>query len=445
MDVNPSVRHMFGNDSSFSQHCTQSGLDLPSTCQGLLESHFDIVIVNSVLDTYGAELIDQDEEESVRQLFAGISSASKSGATVIVGRFMSKLCCSMSIYEQSQLSPTKVADLPWRRSFIPGGHVFDTLRNNKRRDDDKNGQDSAPPPPHELSSRFSAEVDGIPQRAEIVVPMLPNVHERDQKRKQAARSFCDGLHGSMPCEQIINNMLATHIQMYVDLVEKRSHCQTHSLLFVAHPDDEALFFGAELVTHPSCWVVVSLTNGNNQWRKAEFEESMRRSGAVGLIWNYKDCSTCLPFVSTELSPILLEDQVRFLLDLRSDWSRIVTHGIAGEYGHPQHRALHNVIVNVCEDIGCLEKLWCVHPVAWHQDWVSRSHSHSQLERFSLLEAYGSQRDAIRKFINLETVVVPYHEHVRNISSLAVGCQHSLDDRSAAAFFRWFCNSWVGKN
>jgi len=68
-----------------------------------------------------------------------------------------------------------------------------------------------------------------------------------------------------------------------------------------------------------------------------------------------------------------------------------------------------------------------------------------LERFSLLEAYGSQQHAIRKFINLETVVVPYHEHVQNISSLAVGCQHSLDDRNAAAFFRWFCNSWVGKN
>ena len=113
----------------------------------------------------------------------------------------------------------------------------------------------------------------------------------------------------------------------------------------------------------------------------------------------------------------------------------ITDGLAGEYGHPQHRAVHDVVVDICEDVGCLSRIWCVHPLRWHKDYEQQSHSHSQLERLSLLDVYDSQRDMMW-LRNLETKLVPYHVHRQNRSAMLVGCLHDLPQ------FRWYCRTWA---
>ena len=46
-------------------------------------------------------------------------------------------------------------------------------------------------------------------------------------------------------------------------------------MIVAHPDDEALFGGAELLTHPDEYKVVVIDEYHNDIRRREFLDSMR--------------------------------------------------------------------------------------------------------------------------------------------------------------------------
>ena len=164
-----------------------------------------------------------------------------------------------------------------------------------------------------------------------------------------------------------------------------------------------------------------------------------------IIWSYNDCVECVPLTSTE-SPFTFHDQVAFLLGLRKDWKKIVTHGFGGEYGHPQHRAVHDVVVAVARTLHLLPRVWCIHPLRWHENWLNGDgKTFAQLERIDLMDfAYPSQKAVWTWLINLETSFVPYVEHVSNMSALAIGCQHSMRVNAATAVFRWFCLSWCGK-
>ena len=46
------------------------------------------------------------------------------------------------------------------------------------------------------------------------------------------------------------------------------------LMIVAHPDDEALFGGAELLTHSKEYKVIAVDESHNHVRKGEFKASM---------------------------------------------------------------------------------------------------------------------------------------------------------------------------
>ena len=50
------------------------------------------------------------------------------------------------------------------------------------------------------------------------------------------------------------------------------------IMIVAHPDDEALFGGAELLSHPNEYKVVVIDEYHNDIRRREFLDSMRFIG-----------------------------------------------------------------------------------------------------------------------------------------------------------------------
>ncbi len=108
------------------------------------------------------------------------------------------------------------------------------------------------------------------------------------------------------------------------------------VLFVAHPDDEILFFLRPLL-HESGWLVVCVTNGGSKVRSAEFHSAMTELKHRNHIWNFRDGTDTL------WNHRRLGARIRRVLALRKDWSMVATHNAEGEYGHPQHKQLHTIV------------------------------------------------------------------------------------------------------
>ena len=104
--------------------------------------------------------------------------------------------------------------------------------------------------------------------------------------------------------------------------------QINKLMIVAHPDDELIFGGAELIQHGPEYKVICLTNKSNKTRSKEFEQVMGKLN-VGS-WEMLDYEDKLD--STE------EFNLNDILSYKN-WKKIVTHNPIGEYGHPQHKLI----------------------------------------------------------------------------------------------------------
>lgn len=103
------------------------------------------------------------------------------------------------------------------------------------------------------------------------------------------------------------------------------------LMVVAHPDDEVIFGGAHLLQERH-WKVICITNGDNPVRSREFKKVMRLVGADYEIWNYRDTySDAFDITNLRRDLQRLMQQNRFEM--------VVTHGLKGEYGHPQHKVI----------------------------------------------------------------------------------------------------------
>lgn len=111
--------------------------------------------------------------------------------------------------------------------------------------------------------------------------------------------------------------------------------QVETLVVVAHPDDETLYFGPWLVAGlaPHCDVLV-VTDGDHDGRGAQRQDSLRRAAAAFGVrevwqWDFSDH----PGFLLPLEP--LEARLRALGDERG-YAQVLTHSPHGEYGHLNH-------------------------------------------------------------------------------------------------------------
>ena len=150
-------------------------------------------------------------------------------------------------------------------------------------------------------------------------------------------------------------------------------------MITAHPDDEALFGGAELLTHSDEYKVVVVDEYHSKIRRKEFKASMKFIG----IKEYEHWTGYKGGEDYHREKLIYE----LLRVLRErDWIKVVTHNKVGEYGHPRHRALHEILNHLRPDI------------LWRFDKGKKRLSNKILiKKRDLLKVYESQRDVLGWF------------------------------------------------
>lgn len=115
-----------------------------------------------------------------------------------------------------------------------------------------------------------------------------------------------------------------------------------NLMIVAHPDDEILWGGDQLIKDK--YMVVCVTCGTSEVRDAEFKSVMKETGDSYKLLGYVDTVNKVAD-NWSSSYFSIEKDVKRIIDSR-DWNKIVTHNPDGEYGHMHHKLLNRIVTEV---------------------------------------------------------------------------------------------------
>ena len=172
------------------------------------------------------------------------------------------------------------------------------------------------------------------------------------------------------------------------------------ILFVAHPDDETLFFSSILFRYRRSLHVVCVTDGNGDGekalRQAQFRTAMKRFGVAS--FEFLDEPD---HYETRLSIAKIIENIRAMRPGggtgRPQLKAVYTHGPLGEYGHPHHqdvsRAVHESFFRKCPV--------CSPSYNLDPDFIYKlTKQQFALKREILTEVYSSET---RRFLNLVPV------------------------------------------
>jgi LmbE family N-acetylglucosaminyl deacetylase len=132
------------------------------------------------------------------------------------------------------------------------------------------------------------------------------------------------------------------------------------LLIVAHPDDELLWGGANLLREPG-WLVVCATNAEHPVRSKEFAKTMSFCNATQFkMYNVKDVYTEDDVISDRLF-VGSEFETRLTDLAKQSWKVVLTHNEQGEYGHAHHKSVHRLVLKYFPDAKTFEPARPLHP------------------------------------------------------------------------------------
>ena len=118
--------------------------------------------------------------------------------------------------------------------------------------------------------------------------------------------------------------------------------EVDKLLIVAHPDDEVLWGGLNLLLQPG-WFVVCSTHANDPIRSLEFYRTMSYANVAKCkMFDVKDVYTEDPDEADDLYDGSAFDKELKVL-AKHNWKLVLTHNAEGEYGHEHHKKVHQLV------------------------------------------------------------------------------------------------------
>ena len=118
-----------------------------------------------------------------------------------------------------------------------------------------------------------------------------------------------------------------------------------NLMVVAHPDDDLLFGGTELMKDD--YVVVCVTCGTSKTRLKEFKRMMNYFEDEYITLGYPDLVEGKKSEWIDEYDLITRD-IKNIINLR-EWDKIVTHNPNGEYGHIHHKMTNRIVTGLTDD------------------------------------------------------------------------------------------------
>jgi LmbE family N-acetylglucosaminyl deacetylase len=115
-----------------------------------------------------------------------------------------------------------------------------------------------------------------------------------------------------------------------------------NLMIIAHPKDELLWGGANILKDN--YLVVCITCGNDKTRVNEFIKVMKKTNDKYIILGYPEENNGRRD-NWETSKDNITKDLDKILKLKK-WNKIVTHNPLGEYGHFHHKETSSIVTNL---------------------------------------------------------------------------------------------------
>jgi LmbE family N-acetylglucosaminyl deacetylase len=140
----------------------------------------------------------------------------------------------------------------------------------------------------------------------------------------------------------------------VNLKTLNSNSKTVAVV-VAHPDDETLWVGGTILSHPAWeWFIVCLCRGTDEDRSSRFYNTLRILKSEGIIGDLDDGPEQKPLEENEIEKVILELLPAKHFDL------IITHNPTGEYTrHLRHEEAGKAVI----------KLWNTDKISTDELWT----------------------------------------------------------------------------
>jgi LmbE family N-acetylglucosaminyl deacetylase len=113
-------------------------------------------------------------------------------------------------------------------------------------------------------------------------------------------------------------------------------------LIVAHPDDETLWAGGTILSHPSWqWIIVCLCRGSDTGRATKFKEALKILKSEGIMGDLDEGSDQNPLDNREVEHAIIELLPPMYFDL------IISHNPDGEYSrHIRHEEVGKGVIKL---------------------------------------------------------------------------------------------------